>query len=200
MQQSTTCKKKMRLRAAPSTGCRELSRPFLFAITIASALCLGSCGSNKKMVSTTTSQQVSTDIQTGVNLELSGLDDCLKLESSELVLPIQSLANLPEGAEYSHQDGNLRVSARRTKGDSLRIRATGLKNSAPNIKIEANSSGKVKLADSIDTKVGKDIPELPRGQPAEKSDIRWDLIFVCIIFLVLTGIIAYESFKHKKQK
>lgn len=200
MQRLMTNRKKTHLHAAPLTGCREPLRLFLFAVIIASAPSLESCGSSKEVMSTTTSQQVNTDVQTGVSLELSGLDDCLKLEISELVLPIQAVANLPEGAEYSHQDGDLRVSAQRTKGDSLRIRAMGLGPPMPKIKVEANSSGTVKLADSTDAKVGKGIPELPRGQPAEKSNIGWDLVFVCIMFLVLTGMIAYESNKHKKQK
>ena len=187
----------------PSVKCPvsvRQSRPYLFALIMASALCLVSCGSTKAAAKAEVNHQSSTDVQTGISLELTSREGPSVEESPELTIPVGAIASLPEGAEFSQQEGNTRVSARRTKGDSLQIRATSLRTPVPEVGVKVSGSAKVETADTIGAKAKNDDAQLPRGQPSGETGRNNEILFVAVIFLILVGMIAYESHKHQKKE
>lgn len=186
--------------ARPSVRCPvsvRQSRQYLFALITASVPFLVSCGSVKKATQAEVKHQTSTDVQSGVILDFTSQEGPTVEESPELTLPVSALDALPEGAEFSRQDGNTRVSARRTKGDSVKIRATSLRSPPPYIGLKVGASAKAETADTTGAKAKADDTPLPRGQPS-KND-KGELLFICVIFLLLIGMIAFESHKHQKQ-
>lgn len=161
----------------------------------ASALCSVSCGSTKTAARAEVKRQMTTDVGTGVSLELAGLGTPTP-ESAELSVPLEWLASLPEGAGYSSREGSTAVSVSRGKGDSLRIRATTMRNPAPDIRVRAGTD--VTLSDSTASRAGAgSCPATqPRGQPSGGGTMPW--LFMGIGILII-GFITYVIIKSKKQ-
>ena len=175
-----------------STAFREPLRLFLFASITASALCLLSCGSAKTAVRSEVKQQQSTDVQTGVTLELTSREQSPVTESPELTLPVSALSSLPEGAEFSRQDGNTRVSARRTKGDSVQIQATSLRTPAPQIDMKVGAAANVETSDSIGSESSAKAhlnQPLARGQPDRDNS---SLLLLLILALAACWICIHK--------
>ncbi|MBR0165282.1 MAG: hypothetical protein IJQ13_00170 [Prevotella sp.] len=84
------------------------------------------------------------------------------------------------------------------KGDSLRIRATSTRNTAPDIRVNAGAAGHVAQTDSTASRAGASpspCPQ-PRGQPSGGGTMPW--LFMGIGILII-GYITYVIIKSKKQ-
>lgn len=185
----------MRARAARPTGLQGLLRLFLCVTITASALCSVSCGSTKTAARAELKRQMTTDVGTGVSLELTGLGTPAP-ESAELCVPLEWLASLPEGAGYNCQEGSTAVSVSRGKGDSLRIRATGMRNPAPDIRVRAGTD--VTLSDSTAGRAGASPAPQPRGQPA--GGCSWTQLVPVLTILFALIVLAYIMIINNKQQ
>jgi len=181
-----------------STVSPRPSRPFLSVTITANVLFLASCGSSKTAAQGQARHQASTDVQAGVSVELTSREGPAVRESPELTLPVIAISTLPEGAEYSQQEGNTLVSAKKLKGDSVVIRATSLRTPVPEIDLKLNTQARSESADSTAAVTDADAASLPRGQP-DSGISRRELLFVGIVLLTIMGVIAYGSYKHQKQ-
>lgn len=178
-----------------STVCQGLLRLYLSVTITVSALYLQSCASTKTAAHAGLERQSHTEQSTGVSVHLAGSQVEPVQETAELMLPITALEALPEGAEYSHAKGNTRVAARRKSGDSVLIRATGLRQKTvqPDLTVTAQSK---QLSEAWDSAAALSAGETgkPRGQPL--TGRKGELLVIALIFLALIGIIVYESHKH----
>ena len=190
--------KRTHLPAVPSTAFHGPLRPFLCVNIMLSVLCLASCGSTRAAARAQMKRQAVTDVQTGVSLELTSQEGTQTRENPMLELPVSAIDSLPEGAEYSSQEGNTLVSVKKLKGDSVRIRATSLNPTKPRIDLKLNSSVTSLTSDTTDAVADAGDRPLPRGQPKASSSSR-ESLFVGMVLLVIMGIVAYDSFKPKKQ-
>lgn len=86
--------------------------------------------------------------EVGVRVSVESGQEAPELDTAQLTIPAAAMGMLPEGAEYSVQNGHTRVSASKGKGDSIRIRATGLRNRGQSVKVTAEASGGVTSSDS----------------------------------------------------
>ena len=164
----------------------------------ASVLFFGSCGSSKTAAQGHVRHQASTDVQAGVSVELTSREGPAVRESPELTLPVSVISDLPEGAEYSQQEGNTPVSAQKLKGDSVRIRATSLRAPAPEMDLKLNTQARSESSDTTAAVTDADAASLPRGQPDSGTGNR-ELLIVGVILLMVMGVIAYASYKHQEQ-
>ena len=131
-----------------STACRVPLKPSSFVITALSALYLLSCASTKKTATAVADMRKDIHQEVGVKVSVeNGLEE-LALDTATMTLSAGAMEMLPEGAEYSVQNGNTRVSASKGGGDSIRIRATGPKIRSGSVKVTAEASGGVTSSDS----------------------------------------------------
>lgn len=176
-----------------STVFQGLLRLFLFATTTASVLCLVNCGSTKQAVSVTDTKK-NLQQEVGVKVAVESGQEESEQDTALLTLPSAAVTMLPEGAEYSTQKGQTRVSAFRGKGDSIHIRATGLKSQKQKLRVTAEASGGVTSADSTRTESAAgghwDQP-FARGQPVSNNggSHTVNLLLLLIIAAVAYGII-----------
>lgn len=181
---------KKRICASParSTVFQGPSRLFLFASIIASALFLVNCGSTKKTAESMTDTKTDLRQEVGVKVVMESGQEDPGMDTAQLTLPAAAVAMLPEGAEFSSQKGNTRISAFRGKGDSIRIRATGLRSQRQNLKMTAEASGGVTVADSTHSEASAkahwDEPQA-RGQPGGLPEN------ITVLLLLAIGVIIY---------
>ena len=163
----------------------RLSRQFPFVLIMLAALSLASCRT-AKTAQVEMKRQASTEIQSGISLEMTSQEADPVEESPVLTLSASDVESLPEGAEYSRQEGQTRVSVRKKRGDTLDIRATSLRDRKQNVKVTAEVSGRMTSADSTHSEASAkahwDQPQA-RGQPGNGDGYAIQLLFA---FLALT--------------
>lgn len=188
-----TYRKKTRGSHAPLIVCRGLLRLFLSVTITASVLFLASCGSAKTAARAEVKRQANTevDVRQGISLDLTGGQ--AGEESPELVIPIEAIAALPEDAEYSRQEGDTRVSARRTKGDSVRIRATSRKAPVPELHLQAGMSDRVAVADTTESRADGRAEPAPAADQNSGESRTVNLLLFLILVAIVYGIVRKDK-------